>query len=193
MGYIGHSMSERAAEAYGAGEAPLSKWNKLRLTQMVCTADGSEWTPEELRGATVHDLRRHFLAYTGWHHTGRFYNRTAFFGIDEEAIRLHDVQGLQRRAREARADRAEADREAHVLAKGRIAWDEWEGSRRYGRFVRREEPCLIVGNWAYTEGGKKRLDGEHVVDYEVFERAPRGTAASYRRIESALPKSLRSR
>lgn len=155
MGYIGHSMSERAAEAYGAGEAPLSKWTRSRLLDGICTYPGSEWTLQELRRATVAALNSLVEA--------------------------------------SRAERASAACHESKVSKGRIVYDQWEGSRNYGRFRRHDEPCLIAGNWAYTEGGKKRLDGEHVVSYEVFERAPRGTAASYRRIESALPKSLRSR
>lgn len=61
MGYIGHSMSERAAEAYAEGAAPLSKWTRARLLDGICTYPGSEWTPQELKRATVADLRTFFL------------------------------------------------------------------------------------------------------------------------------------
>lgn len=91
----------------------------------------------------------------------------------------------------SRAERASAACHESKVSKGRIVYDQWEGSRNYGRFRRHDEPCLIADNWAYTEGGKKRLDGEHVVSYEVFERAPRGCAEVYKRIFKSLPASLK--
>ena len=191
MGYIGHSMSERAAEAYAEGAAPLSKWTRARLLDGICTYPGSEWTPRELKRATVADLRTFFLDRSSWHHTSKFYSRTDFYSIDDEVIAAHDVAALNDLAEASRAERASAACHESKVSKGRIVYDQWEGSRNYGRFRRHDEPCLIAGNWAYTEGGKKRLDGEHVVDYEVFERAPRGCAEVYKRIFKSLPASLK--
>lgn len=196
MGYIGYSMSERAAEAYDAGEAPLSKWDRARLVREVCGYPDSEWTEDELSSATVADLRDFFLFSSSWHHTSKFFSRTDFYAVDEEVIFNHDVDALRERAARARAERAEkkkggAKGGAPAIAKGLIVYDQWEGSRNYGRFVRKEEPCLIAGGWAYTGRGKKRLDGEHIVSCTSYTRAPRGTAGIYREIQKTLPASIR--
>lgn len=40
-GYIGYSMSVRAAEAYQSGEKPLSKWSKSDILAAVKAAYGA--------------------------------------------------------------------------------------------------------------------------------------------------------
>lgn len=192
-GYVGYSMSERAAEAYADGDAPLSKWNRARLVNGICGYPGSEWTPEELECAAVSDLRKFFLYRASWHHTSKFYSRTDFYSLDEDVIEAHDFAALREACATRRDARKKEPRSTVDVAKGRIVYEQWEGSRNYGRFRRHDESCLIAAGWAYTESGKKRLDGEHVLSYEVYGRAPRGTADIYRRIAANLPKSLRSR
>ena len=51
-GYIGHSMSRRAAEAYEDGEMPKSKWTKKAMV----TVDGHDY--EVMKGATYEDSRK---------------------------------------------------------------------------------------------------------------------------------------
>ena len=63
MGYVGYSMSERAAAAYDAGEMPASKMAR-RLN--VSTA--------AVRGV---------MKPSSWHHTSKRYNRTDFYLIED--------------------------------------------------------------------------------------------------------------
>ena len=187
-GYVGHSMSVRAALAYGDGEMPKSMWTKSVLIDRIRQAD-SFWPVELLSSCLLETLRARFLRRSGWHHTGRFFNETDFLELDAAVIETHDVDALLAADAEMRANRRTAAKSRRTgPVKGRIRFESWEGSRSHGRFVTHELACLIIGNWAYTECGKKRLDGAHVLDVERFERAPRGTAATYERIAATLPR-----
>ena len=187
-GYVGHSMSVRAALAYGDGEMPKSKWTKSVLIDRIRRED-SFWPVELLSSCLLETLRARFLRRSGWHHTGRFFNETDFLALDGDAITAHDVDALLAADAEMRASRRTAARARETgPVKGRIRFESWEGSRSHGRFVTHDLPCLIIGNWAHTEHGRKRLDGAHVLDVERFERAPRGTAETYERIAATLPR-----
>ncbi len=187
-GYVGHSMSVRAAMAYGDGEMPKSKWTKSVLIDRIRQAD-SFWPVDLLFSCLLATLRERFLRRSSWHHTGRYFNETDFFALNEDVIAAHDVDGLLEADIAMRArNKKPGDSPVSSAVKGRIRFESWEGSRKHGRFVTHELACLIIGNWAYTECGKKRLDGAHVLDVERFERAPRGTAATYERIAATLPR-----
>ena len=52
-GYIGHSMSRRAAEAYEDGEMPKSKWTKKAMVaaiQSYCDEFDMLFDPDVLKG-----------------------------------------------------------------------------------------------------------------------------------------------
>lgn len=52
-GYIGHSMSRRAAEAYEDGEMPKSKWTKKAMVaaiQSYCDEFDMSFDPDVLKG-----------------------------------------------------------------------------------------------------------------------------------------------
>lgn len=51
-GYIGYSMSRRAAEAYEDGEMPKSKWTKKAMVAAIkdaCASSTSNTTPPSRR------------------------------------------------------------------------------------------------------------------------------------------------
>ena len=87
-GYIGSSMSVRAAEAYANGEKPLYKWSKeaiLKAVREYCFEfdlkfDGS------LNAASKKELVERFIEYKSWHHTGAGLHETEFYGLNEEAV-----------------------------------------------------------------------------------------------------------
>lgn len=77
MAYIGTRMSYRAYQAYENGEKPLSKRKKdeiLYLLSLESELDFSDMTLEM--------LKEFFLLKSGWHHTGKFYNKTAFYRFE---------------------------------------------------------------------------------------------------------------
>lgn len=87
-GYIGFSMSKRAAQAYDDGEMPKSKWTKVAMVEAVracCDENGIAYDPAVER-LTKAELSDRFLYRSSWHHTGRFFNETDFYAVDEDAV-----------------------------------------------------------------------------------------------------------
>lgn len=84
-GYSGYSMSNNAVAAYEIGEKPLSKWSRSALIDAAREIDSEKAELLERVGANA--LRAHLLRYTGWHHTSSMYNRTDFYGIDEQVLK----------------------------------------------------------------------------------------------------------
>lgn len=86
-GYHNYSMSNNAVAAYENGEMPQSKWTKTNILDTIYLDCGIEETKYELlKKMTVKELKRHFLFLSGWHHTSKYYNLTAFYAIDSEAV-----------------------------------------------------------------------------------------------------------
>lgn len=86
-GYIGSSMSVRASLAYDAGEMPLSKWTKEEMLAALPDALASQ-----LAKHTARTLRDNVLECAGWHHTGKYANKTDFYRVkDPEDIRPESI------------------------------------------------------------------------------------------------------
>lgn len=87
-GYIGCSMSERAAMAYRDGEKPKSKWTKRAMLEAI---EGYCWLFDmpyggEFSAMKKDELFERFFEWKSWHHTGKYANETDFYGLDEEAL-----------------------------------------------------------------------------------------------------------
>lgn len=80
-GYIGYSMSKRAATAYENGKKPLSKFGKYDLEAFneAITEQGLE--PIK----TVKELKNIVFLCGGdeWHHTSYYGNRTKFYDLED--------------------------------------------------------------------------------------------------------------
>lgn len=88
-GYIGHSMSRRAAEAYEDGEMPNSKWTKKAMVaaiQSYCDEFDMSFDPDVLKGMRKDDMFERFFHKSSWHHTSKFFNETDFYKLDEDAV-----------------------------------------------------------------------------------------------------------
>lgn len=88
-GYIGHSMSRRAAEAYEDGEMPKSKWTKKAMVaaiQSYCDEFDMSFDPDVLKGMRKDEVFEQFFYKSSWHHTSKFFNETDFYKLDEDAI-----------------------------------------------------------------------------------------------------------
>lgn len=79
-GYIGYSMSRRAAEAYEDGQKPLSKWTKSAILEEIKKLYGEDlynivkdWKHDRLKSV--------FLESAGWHHTSKYFNKTYFYEV----------------------------------------------------------------------------------------------------------------
>ena len=74
MGYIGKRMSYSAGKAYENGEKPLSKWKKDEILDLLSQKSELDFTE-----MTLQMLKEFFLIKSGWHHTGKFNNKTPFY------------------------------------------------------------------------------------------------------------------
>ena len=88
-GYVGHSMSRRAAEAYQTGEMPKSMWTKKAMVaaiQSYCDEFDMLFAPDVLKGMRKDDIFERFFYKSSWHHTSKFFNETDFYTLDEDAV-----------------------------------------------------------------------------------------------------------
>lgn len=89
-GYVGSSMSVRAAQAYEDGEMPKSKWTKRAMVAAIRDAAYDEGLVVDLAALAKmkkEDVFSSFFYNSSWHHTSKFANPTDFFSVDEDALR----------------------------------------------------------------------------------------------------------
>lgn len=88
-GYIGLSMSARAAAAYDDGEKPKSRWTKKDMVDAIiecCEDNGLTYDPA-VESLKKDALFARFFILSSWHHTGKYAQRTDFYSIDEWACK----------------------------------------------------------------------------------------------------------
>lgn len=112
MGYIGHSMSVNARNAYNRGLKPKTKWTKEKIIEEI-----SDWAfhlslyrdddnemlsreqEEQLYKIPLRVLQEALLRWEEWHHTGYFMNVTDFYSchIDDDFNNVTElIEYLQR-------------------------------------------------------------------------------------------------
>lgn len=153
-GYIGNSMSVRAAEAYSCGEKPLSKWKKSDIFSEFAECLPERFTAEEINTFKTYPLaalKAVFLKKTSWHHTGKFFNETDFYGIDE-------LDGWSYELIIEQLNRAKQKKPAPVESaeKWECKFLEWSGTRKHPKAVEVTETGTIKGNWFFREDGTKK-------------------------------------
>lgn len=94
-GYVGWSMSQRAADAYEDGEMPKSKWTKAAMIAAI--KDFCAETQEDSYHPVTYDksieklkkdeIFKCFFELKSWHHTSKYFNETDFYGVNEDAVR----------------------------------------------------------------------------------------------------------
>lgn len=137
-GYVGESMSRRAAAAYGNGEKPLSKWTKCEILSRIeekAEEEGEDLPNgylEGLKKVSLENLKTFFLQETSWHHTGKFYNETKFYDVILETNLLPDVDKLiflTNEEEDERKKEKEAKKDRYCIVT--YFWSENRGSRNY--------------------------------------------------------------
>lgn len=111
-GYLGSSMSVRAAEAYEQGEMPISRWTKTAIIHAVkdyCFDFDLAYDPD-IEKKTKAELAKEFLEYKSWHHSSRTAREVEFFGLNEDAVCRSFEQIIER-------DRQMADERAALEAR----------------------------------------------------------------------------
>lgn len=89
-GYVGYSMSERAAEAYESGQLPKSKWTKKLMLERLngwAEATGRAFKID-LAKMPKAELFKLFFYKIAWHHTSKMFNETGFYTMDDGAAWL---------------------------------------------------------------------------------------------------------
>ena len=169
-GYQGWSRSVRAAEARDNGEAPLSHWTKAAIIAAIAETFGDD-VAGQASLANVASLRRRRLEKSGWHHRGSYCRPVDFYRLAEvdqpEAVSLIGQAIAETDQEKKMKDKDKEEKEK--VTYWRIAADEWEGSRRHGRYVSRTYFGITVGLWstkaAIVAGGGdktvKDLSGRH--------------------------------
>lgn len=185
MGYIGNKMSVRAYEAYESGEKPLSKWAKKDIIECVLNVR-NDFQEKELKIYSKEVLKV-FLICSSWHHTGSYFNETNFYSLDLDFIELSKIeiiQALERKKKNLKNEKEE--KKSLKLQKCIFKYIEWAGTRKHPKAIEKKSYGIIKGSWIYYKDGKKSLNGKYVHVVEMFERAPRGTAALFKQIEKDL-------
>ena len=145
-GYVGSSMSRRAAAAYEGGEMPKSRWTKgAMLSAMMAWCDDNDRAlSDEITSMRRDNIFERFFIVTSWHHTGRFAAATDFYGIDESALlaatRRIDERDLESRAAEREAERAR--REAEREAEGAAEDETWKALGHAGKYIAARNPAF---------------------------------------------------
>ena len=88
-GYVGWSMSKRAARAYDEGEKPRSKWTKTAMLEAI--GDYAYEEEIEVDFAALLKMRKdevfeRFFRWSSWHHTSKYCNQTDFYALDGERL-----------------------------------------------------------------------------------------------------------
>ena len=184
MGYIGHRMSERAKEAYDQGEMPLSKWTKATILEELNDAKIDVAT---VRKYSAQTLRDYFLYYSSWHHTGKYFNETDFYGIDiPESIDFERLDQLEKANKEQRVQSKQTKKEIKPEI-ALVTYGEWVGTRSHPKLESHTAYAIIIGNVAHLADGKtKRLSGSHIDVVQTFKRCPRGHKAEIDNIRKYL-------
>jgi hypothetical protein len=86
-------MSENAVKSYAEGNKPKSRWNKKDLIIAIDNAIKENKIQlkvdyDSLIKLPLEALKEAVLGYAGWHHTGRKYNETDFWGVNDYRIGL---------------------------------------------------------------------------------------------------------
>lgn len=160
-GYDNFSMSNNARAAYADGEKPLSKWTKTEILDAI--GDKSEIAKK----LTLDELRCELLMRSSWHHTGKMYNCTDFYEIDEEAAEQLTTARVaeiieQRKPREKK--KAEQTKDRHA----RVRFTVWVGNyRNYHRPKEIEEIVIIPSNGGIvqTSEGAKRQSSLTILEW----------------------------
>ena len=169
-GYSGYSMSNRAVEAYADGEMPLSKWTKdviIRTVRRIVREDAIEpkFDISKLQKYSTAVLRRAFLTYSSWHHTGKFCNATDFYSVSKYyVINVTDEQLESIKADIRAENRAKKEKlDAEIPEVWLCEYLTWEGTRKHPKAEEHIGAGIVKGNWFIMNHEKKKVSANGFV------------------------------
>lgn len=174
-GYIGQSMSENAKFAYDSGLLSKAKISKYDL----------ESADIDLPVGFIKSLMPTIITPTEWHHTGKFYNATDFYDMQDVKEQLADIdidRHLEIYKKEQEEKRLEQERKRNE--KGYYAYleyGEWGGTRKHPKLTHFKDYAFIKGKWAYiNEFTKKKIDGKHFEILKTYKIKPKAMSTAAR-------------
>ena len=150
-GYVGSSMSVNARDAYDSDEKPRSKWTKQEIVDEIKRLTGVDASK-----LTADELRVQYLKYAGWHHTGKYFNRTDFYSLDiPEELTQAEVDSIIA-AREPR--RRESKPKQRTMS-AIVRFIEWAGTRNHPKRIEHQEVVHYKDDdkTVQTSVGNKRM------------------------------------
>lgn len=163
MGYIGNKMSERAHNAHLQGEKPLSEWTKEDFTSLFDAE-----LEQAVKKLTLKELKNYFLSYIGWHHTGKYYNKTDFYELDVDFIEAVTIDKINEiiASRPKREKRPKQEKTKPLFVTAKISYTIWVGNfANYKRPKDYTEVVKFMSNekMIYTQNGCKRLSSVRIL------------------------------
>lgn len=150
--YIGNRMSVGAVEAYEAGEKPLSRWTKSELLDYLPMA-----IYDQAKKLTADELKDELLSISSWHHTGKYFNQTNFYSIDDEAVDRLTSDHINEIISSRKVKKARKTKEKPLFVTAKIKYIEWEG-----RFKNYQRPVAHTAIVKYMSNAKMvTIDGWH--------------------------------
>lgn len=159
LGYIEHSMSVRAYNAYEDGEKPLSKWTKKAVIDNVkkyASENNLHINLDKLNKISKKILFKKFLCYCGWHHTSKFFNETEFYGIDEDFVEELTDEKIDNLLILTKQEKQKKQEDVKPVFY-KVKYTKWVPNN-FGKKV----PVDVIdfgeikGNWFYTSEGTKK-------------------------------------
>jgi hypothetical protein len=98
-----------------------------------------------------------------WHHTSKFYNFTNYY--DPEDVTPELLEQMKAESKKKAQEKAQEIELQNPV----IEFEEWQGSRNYGRYVKyvaKPEKAIIKGSFIYFQYRgqiiKKKINGNHI-------------------------------
>lgn len=157
-GYVGSSMSRRAAEAYENGEKPLSKWTKKAILEAIKkNSEDYDFKAEilvKLEKTPVKALKEIALYNSSWHHTSSYCNSTDFYSVDFDTLEDISIEYIDSVVASVKSEKKQGKKEESE--KWECKFLEWSGTRNHPKATECVEIGEIKGNWFYRENGSKK-------------------------------------
>ena len=150
-GYVGSSMSVNARDAYDSDEKPRSKWTKQEIVDEIKRLTGVDASK-----LTADELRVRYLKFAGWHHTGKYFNRTDFYSLDiPEELTQAEVDSIIAAREPRRRELKPKQRTMSAI----VRFIEWAGTRNHPKRIEHQEVVHYKDDdkMVQTSVGNKRM------------------------------------
>ena len=146
-------MSNNAVSAYNDGRTTISNLTAgmLKRAKIRCTVRLAKWLAKNNKWTT-----------TEYHHTGKFFNSSDFYDLDDLAILLEEAEA-EELAEWIEASKKKQAKTVGVRVKGEYTW--FTGKGRVGGVE--EFAGELRGNWIHLDGGGKKNKNGNWIKYKI--------------------------